>query len=192
MIILLTCPRFDAENHWPYVGSTLEQIDREALPGVRRTVLVDRCKRLQPDPDEEPIDWMPTPLEAAAARGWYVDYFDEPHFRGNKWAYWRALEIGAAAGEDLIIFEDDLALCRNAVRRMWTFPVPGDLAMVTFFSPRVLQAPNAIPGLWRPPRFTYFTQAIKFSASTLGQLIECLFYKTVAVRSCARFSQAAR
>jgi hypothetical protein len=173
LIIVLTCPRSESEKPWPYVGATLSQIDRENIPGLRKSIVVDRCRRSQPaDPDDVEPNWMPPELESAASRGWYVDYYDEPHLRGNKWGYWHALELGAKSGEDLLLFEDDLLFCRNAVRRMSTFPVPGDLALVSFFSPRVLQTASAIPGLWRPPRFTYFTQAIKFSASTLQALVE--------------------
>jgi hypothetical protein len=161
-LIVLTCPRQSAPEAWPYIGNTLAQIDAEDVAGVRKSIVVDRG-----DVDLVGEGWACK----APGLGWAIEPFTDDHLVGNKWAYWRCLELAAAAGGDLILLEDDLSFCRNAVRRMMLFPVPSDLGLVSFFSPRILETASAIPGLWRPPRFTYFTQAIKFSESCLLRLV---------------------
>ena len=99
--------------------------------------------------------------------GWEIIQLERPanEIKGNKRAYWKLLEHAVRRGGDVVALEDDLVFCRNSVRRMISFPVPGDLAWVQFFSPHVLRHNDCWPGLWRPPAHSaLFLQAAKFSS----------------------------
>jgi hypothetical protein len=142
------------------VKKTIAQIDREALPGVTKTLIVDG----------EPVD-----PSVFGGLGWFVDFFESPpgRLRGNKLPYWYVLNQARKMGGNAVVLEDDLELCKNAVRRMVTFPVPDDLDWVQFFSPHILQTPTMVPGLWRPPPdMQSFAQAIKFRPETLRALVD--------------------
>jgi hypothetical protein len=161
-IYVLTCPRPPEEeggSEWPYVLETCKAIEREDLPAPH-FLFVDG-------------DAMPADLNVDF---WRLVNWERPHMalRGNKLPYWAVLEH-ALEGlyDDVIVLEDDLKFCANAVRRMLTFPVPADVAFVQFFAPHINLASNVHPGLWRPPLTSQqFTQAIKYPARTLRQLLE--------------------
>jgi hypothetical protein len=145
-IFILTSARA-TERPFEYLADTVRGIDAEELHAPR-TIVCDG------------------PYTGPTFGGWTVEEFIKPagSIKGNKLAYWRLLELGAASGLDVVALEDDLRFCTNAVRRMATFPVPADLTWVQFFSPMVIRNADTWPGLWRPPPFSHlFLQAVKFS-----------------------------
>lgn len=155
-IFVLTCAKRAAADPWSYLRATLEQIDAEELDAPRAIV----CDGAYGGP---------------RPAGWRVVEFERPAgaLKGNKLAYWHLLEEGLATGGDILALEDDLELCKNAIRRMCTFPIPADLAWVQFFSPHLFQVAETIPGLWRPPQSSHlFLQAAKFPRRTLQALID--------------------
>lgn len=151
-LAVLTCARGD--DPWASITRTLEQLDRENLPDVAKYIVCDGT------------------YEGPQPPGWRVVHFHRPPgaLHGNKLAFWHLLEQ-ALPGEDLVALEDDIELCKNAARRMVTFPVPVDLAWVQFCSPHLLEA-KAQVGLWRPPRCSSaFLQAAKFRGAALDAII---------------------
>jgi hypothetical protein len=87
----------------------------------------------------------------------------------NKWTAWEAFRLAVEAKEDLVFFEDDLELCVNAASYIEDFPVPEDLAFVTFYSPWV---EKAFPiGIVRVHAHSYvMAQALKFPLRTAEEL----------------------
>jgi hypothetical protein len=163
-IFVLTCPRPvdpDAaeDKPWPYVGATLDAIDREAVPVAAQVLFVDG---LETPPDVKP--------------DWEIVHWKRPHMalRGNKLPYFALLKHAFELGhDDVLVLEDDLIFSENAVRRMVTLPVPSDCAFLQFFSPHLLPAAHMIPGIWRPPLGSVkFCQAIKFTRPTLARLLD--------------------
>lgn len=166
-IYVLTCARpvDDGENPWPYVYDTCAGIAGEGLD-VPHVLFVDGARppgELQGQANEE------GPL-------WQVFEWERPHMalKGNKLPYFAVLEHAFDSGfEDVVIFEDDVRFCANAVRRMVTFPIPRDVALVQFFAPHVNIAPYVFPGLWRAPSTSFqFCQAVKYKRATLAKLVE--------------------
>lgn len=170
-IYVLTCPRpveVEGANPWPYVEETLRQIVAEDVSSPH--VLFVDGKR--PDfvlPGDEQDGEEP-------ALRWMVAEWERPHMslRGNKLPYWALLRHALEAGfEEIVVFEDDLQFCANAVRRMVTFPVPRDLALVQFFAPNINIAAHMHPGLWRVPQTSYeFMQAVKLPRRTIHALVD--------------------
>jgi hypothetical protein len=163
-IFVLTCPRpvdpNSAEDKpWPYVGATLDAIDREGVPVAAQVLFIDGAET----PPEVKPDWE-------------IVHWSRPHMalRGNKLPYFALLENAFERGhDDVLVLEDDLKFSDNAVRRMVTLPVPSDLSFLQFFSPHLLPAPHMIPGIWRPPTGSVkFCQAIKFTRPTLARLLD--------------------
>lgn len=70
---------------------------------------------------------------------------------------------------DVLFLEDDLAFCKNAVRKMIELEVPEDVGVVSFFDYRN-QWPR--PGLWRDPpdQELHGSQAFKFPARMVPRL----------------------
>lgn len=147
MIVVLTCARSPS-----YADATLQQI--ETCVRGRKTLLVDG------------VDLLPPP-------GWEVVYHPRPvEPPQNKWTAWEAFRIADRANEDLCFFEDDLEFSKNAPSFIEDFPVPDDLAFVTFFSPWI--DPTWPIGLWRHHAHSYtMAQALKFSRQTVRALVAC-------------------
>jgi hypothetical protein len=147
------------DKPWPYVGATLDAIDRESVPVAAQVLFVDG-----PDappevkPDWEIVKWQRPPRS----------------LRGNKLPYWALLRNAFERGhDDVLVFEDDLIFSENAVRRMVTLPIPSDCSFLQFFSPHLLPAAHMLPGIWRPPLGSVkFCQAIKFTRATLARLLD--------------------
>jgi hypothetical protein len=165
-LIVLTCPRDDDEP-FAYLAALSRQLEAE---DVTFEVLVDISDvELERRAALSPRNLLP------ATTG--LRHFERAPtvagaLKGNKLAYWGAVELGHHFGGDVVILEDDIALCGNAARRMLTFPVPPDLALVQFFSPDFLPAARSFPGLWRPPAADFtFTQAVKFPRRTIEKLV---------------------
>jgi len=150
MIVVLTSKRPEGAPF--YLGETLRQID-ECAAG-KRVVLTDG-----PLPDGfEPPD------------GWGVVRSDRPTRKPqNKWVAWSAFDVAAEAGEDLCFFEDDLEFSVGAPAFIERFEVPGDVDVITFFSPWMTkEMPN---GLWRINFHAYImAQAMKFPLRTVREL----------------------
>jgi hypothetical protein len=146
MIVVTTCDRSE------YLQQTLDAIDLSATG--RKVLVADRC-------------------EPPARAGWEVSHVPpRPSFarpRENKWCLWHAFDLAAAAGEDLLFFQDDLALCRNAVRYVQRLAVPDDVALVSLFAPF---GDSTMPhGLWRSKCHVYmYCQAVKFPLRTVREL----------------------
>lgn len=160
-LVVLTCPRDDDEP-FGYLNGTLAQIERERAFGadvVAPTVVCDNTS---------------SPAAPTVPPGWGLHFFSRPPgtIHGNKWAYWEAFRVAAAADVDAVILEDDVAFCPRAVARMSLFPIPSDLGFVQFFAPASLQVAKMYPGLWRTPAPALCTQAIKFTRATLKRLVE--------------------
>jgi hypothetical protein len=163
-LFVMTCPRPVDPNTaddkpWPYVGATLDAIDREAVPVAAQVLFIDGTE---------------TPPEVKPE--WEIVHWQRRHMalRGNKLPYFALLENAFARGHDqVLVFEDDLVFSENAVRRMVTLPVPTDCAFLQFFSPHLLPAAFMQPGIWRPPLGSVkFCQAIKYTRPTLARLID--------------------
>lgn len=147
MIVVLTCAREPS-----YADATLQQID-ECTRG-QRVLLVDG-------------------IEHASREGWRVVCRPRPVVPPqNKWTAWEAFVLAAEADEDLCFFEDDLEFAKNAPSFIEDFPVPDDLAFVTFYSPWV---DNTWPiGLWRHHAHSYtMAQSLKFPRRTVQTLVAC-------------------
>lgn len=114
MIAVLTCRR--PVDH---LAETLRGIDASATD-PNRVVVMDGT---EPPP-------VPT--------GWRVVLAPKPDWEWhihNRFPFWACLEQAAAAGEDLLFFEDDVTFCVNAVRYAERFVVPDSLAMVSLYVP---------------------------------------------------------
>lgn len=135
-IAVLTC---DRPNGF-YVIETLRQIDKEGGAGLDR--------RLYVDGSVEFLERLEHRLRDGGTKGWSIVHLGEN--LGSTEAMRRLVVASAALGGDLLFFEDDLLLCRNAVKRMIAQRVPDDVGIVTFFDMKEV-APGAAPGLYRRP-----------------------------------------
>lgn len=160
-LYVLTCRR-ETDDPWEYMLRTLEQVDAEELD-VPKLIFCDGVYDA-PEPS------------ASRDHGWDLVEWERPAgaLRGNKLPYSALLGHALRAGhDDVLVLEDDLTCCRNALRRMVTFPTPSDLAWVQFFAPIAMPARQMLPGLWRPPLGTSLhAQAIKFPRRTLERLAD--------------------
>ena len=159
-VVVLTCARPEEGEPFRFLARSLAQMEFERAGGAafRPIVVCDNTRS----------DARPT-LPA----GWELVSYTKPDgsLPGNKLPYWEALRVALDAGGDGgIVFEDDVDLCGNALRRMCTFPIPSDLAFVMFYAPAVFQAAKVFPGLWRTPTAVIGTQAIKFTRDVLQRL----------------------
>jgi len=122
------------------VIETLRQIDKEGGAGLDR--------RLYVDGSVEFLERLEHRLRDGGTKGWSIVHLGEN--LGSTEAMRRLVVASAALGGDLLFFEDDLLLCRNAVKRMIAQRVPEDVGIVTFFDMKEV-APGAAPGLYRRP-----------------------------------------
>jgi len=118
---------------------------------------------------------LETWLETIKHRGWTVVHLGEK--LGGLESMRRLLRMESVHGKDLLFFEDDLELCKNAVQRMAELEVPSDTWLVSFFDAKELSqdSPMGIHrrlahGLQTPG--LRGTQAIKFKASAVRCLAE--------------------
>ncbi|MEN9306481.1 MAG: hypothetical protein RL173_413 [Fibrobacterota bacterium] len=160
-IAVLTC---DRPNGF-YVIETLRQIDKEGGAGLDR--------RLYVDGSVEFLERLEHRLRDGGTKGWSIVHLGEN--LGSTEAMRRLVVASAALGGDLLFFEDDLLLCRNAVKRMIAQRVPDDVGIVTFFDMKEV-APGAAPGLYRRPADGHHgsgfwgAQCLKFCPDTLNHL----------------------
>ncbi len=145
MIVVLTHPRPDGVS---YLQETLASIDASATS--RRWVVTDTTSH-RPE--------IPEP--------WRLHAFDRPVTQRpeNRWALWRAFRLAVEKNEDLVVFEDDVTVCKNGAAYAEKFLVPPDVAWVSLYDPWL--APGAPSGLWRARAQGFmYAQAIKFPLST--------------------------
>lgn len=64
-------------------------------------------------------------------KGWTI--VESKEAQGSRKAFWEVLQTVYPQNADLVAFEDDVLLSRNAVTAMIDFKVPLDLAFVSFF-----------------------------------------------------------
>lgn len=145
MIVVLTDPR--RPEHLP---ATLASLDGSGADR-NRIVVVDG----EDLPRGLPVGWKT--VRAPKPRG------VSP--RENRWSTWRAFELAAEAGEDLLFFEDDVLGSPNAVRYAELLKVPTDCAWVMLYAPwGDASFPYGI-GRFHADRFS-FCQALKIPLQT--------------------------
>lgn len=133
-IAVLTCPA----RQGSYVAQTIRQIVSE---GGR-----DLVRRLYVDGSESDVVTLARSLEPELRTGWSLERLGEG--LGSTEAMRRVLVRSAESGGDLLFFEDDLLLARNAVARMAAQSVPADAGIVTFFDMKEVP-PGSVRGLYR-------------------------------------------
>jgi hypothetical protein len=83
----------------------------------------------------------------------------------NRWAMWRSFLLAYELGDDLIVCEDDIALCRNGAAHAEALSVPDDVAWVSLYDPHFRS--SAPRGLHRmAARQFSFAQMLKFPLRT--------------------------
>jgi len=148
VIAVLTDPRRPQ-----HLAATLAGIDSSAASRAR-VVVVDGAAA----PDLPP--------------GWRAELAPKPprtRPAENKWATWRAFELAAAAGEDLLFFEDDVAGCPGAAAYAEEVRVPTDCALLMLYAP---WGDGAFPPrIWRYHASQFsFCQALKIPLPTCQKL----------------------
>lgn len=114
-LVVMTSPRAGTS----YLAETLEALDLEGSKAARdnglRAVVVS----------DGPLANCSWDFESCAGPS------------GTKKALWRIFQMGRDAGARcLIIIEDDVKPCKNAVFRILAQPLPGDLAFLSYFDLR--------------------------------------------------------
>jgi hypothetical protein len=161
-LFVLTSPR-KMEDRWKYVRAVVAQAVREKL---------DTFKWLLVDGSAEDAIELQT-----VAPGWNVFQFQRPDgmwLGGNKWPYWRLLQLAEEETEDLdeaLVLEDDLTFPINALTRMITLRNPRDVDVMQFFSGFLFKDKETYPGLWRTPAPVQGCQALKYSVDALRRLV---------------------
>jgi hypothetical protein len=158
LICVLTHPRPGAS----YLTATLAAIDASAT-GARAVVT-------------DTVDPLTVP------RGWELVRFERPKTERpeNRWALWRCFLLAYERGEDLIVCEDDITLCRNGAVHAELLAVPSDVAWISLYDPHFRA--SAPRGLHRmPARLFSFAQMIKFPLRTcaLMRAIGCELFERI-------------
>lgn len=148
MIAVMTSPR---EGGVSYLDAVLADVDSSAT-SANRVVVSDT------------LSYRP-----AVHAGWRLVNFERPvPGRENRFALWRCLGLAAEAGEDLVVLEDDIRLCRNAAWYMERFDLPKGVDMMSFYAPFGANVPD---GVWRARMHIFmFGQALKFPATKAREL----------------------
>jgi len=161
-IAVLTCQRPGF-----YVGETISQIVREGGASLPRRIFIDGS--------EEFKKALAYRIRPYGGDDWELIRLGEG--LGSSEAMRRLVVQSAEEKRDLLFFEDDLLLCRNAVKRMITQHVPDDVGIITFFDMKEIK-PDAAPGLYRRPangtdgRGFWGAQCLKFPSESLVWLAE--------------------
>lgn len=161
-LFVLTSPR-QTKDRWQYVRAVVAQAEREQLD-AKKWLLVDGSV-------EDAVELQ------TVAPGWNIFRFDRPAgmwLGGNKWPYWRLLELAEEETNDLdeaLILEDDLTFAINSLTRMVTLRNPRDVDVMQFFSGFLFTQKETFPGLWRTPAPVQGCQALKYSVNALRRLV---------------------
>jgi hypothetical protein len=84
------------------------------------------------------------PLEGRERFGnWNVTFTE--NIVGSRRSFWNTIQLANNLGVELLGFEDDIAVCKNAVTKMLALEVPSELAWVSFFDNMVEEAQG--PGI---------------------------------------------
>jgi len=108
------------------------------------------------------------------ASGWVV--VSCPTRQGQKKTYWRALAMGVqqTRGERdgrILILEDDVELCRNALSYIERTPIPNGLDFITWFDGHII-LPGGTPGIYPVPAEKFFClQGVTWRTSTAEVLL---------------------
>lgn len=111
---------------------------------------------------------------AARASGWTT--LASPRRQGQRRTYWRALALGvqqtrAAADDRILILEDDVELCRNALGYMQRAPIPAGLDFITWFDGHMIRE-GSTPGVYPVPAEKFFClQGVTWRRSTAEMLL---------------------
>ena len=149
VLLITTCGGRDSQ----YLRRLLGQIDSSGWQGPRIIV----------------SDGRPSVLS-----GWRVSA--SPQNEGQKRTYWRALAIGfeearRRKSNRILILEDDVALCRNALRYMERARLPSVLDFVTWFDGHAIP-PRSRYGIYPVLGRSFFClQAVTWSPSTAERLL---------------------
>jgi hypothetical protein len=131
-IAVLTCAARGA-----YLEQTIASLERAGAGELDRVIYVD-------GPAE--------PLEGRFP-GWFVASVSDEPGRGARLAMVEIMRRASAAGVELLLyFEDDVVLCRNAIRAMIEIGVPEPLGFVSYCDLRGGGPPlelHALPGQFR-------------------------------------------
>jgi hypothetical protein len=136
LIVVLTCER--PKSGW-FLENTVRAIDREGGRDLARMIVVDG--------DQTTYEKISARLVASGAgAGWQMVPLGQR--TGSTLAMNHALVRAAQEARDVLFFEDDVYLCRNAVRRMRQVTVPDRCGCLTFFDMK--EVPRDSPaGLYR-------------------------------------------
>ncbi len=162
-LFVLTSPR-KMDDRWHYVREIVHQAQVEKLDNPKWMVV-----------DGTPEDLVEL---QALAPAWNICRHDRPigqWLGGNKWPYWRLLELAKEETRDLdeaLLLEDDLTFPINALTRMVTLRNPRDVDVMQFFSGFLFKERQTFPGLWRTPAPVQGCQALKYSAAALARLVD--------------------
>ncbi len=152
LVALLTAPR-PAEAHLDYFRRTIVRIDETGgrrLGASRKIVVGDGW---QPE--------MPPGWEFCSCAG-----------GDSVAAFHRILELAKDADTDLLFFEDDIALCDNAVTAAERLIVPPDLAFVTLFDADHRGLEVGLHARRFPGAFFRCSQALKIPLRTVHFLLQ--------------------
>jgi hypothetical protein len=136
-----------------YLGRLLGQIDRSGWSG-RRIVISD-------GPSSLITTW---PTDASRAR------------EGQKKTYWRALAVGVEEArrrrvDRILVLEDDVELCRNALVYMERARLPPVLDFVTWFDGHIVP-PRSAQGIYPVPADRFFClQGVTWQVKTAETLL---------------------
>ncbi len=137
LIVVLTCDRPAA----CYLPTTIAQIDREGGRLLQRRIYVDG--------PGEALERIQGKLAGGELAGWEQKSLGAQY--GSTEAMRRVLADAAGEGLDVLFFEDDLLLCKNAVARMAAQQVPPQASLVTFFDMKEVAAGASFGMYFRPP-----------------------------------------
>jgi hypothetical protein len=96
--------------------------------------------------------------------------------QGQRRTYWRALALGVEQtrgerDERILILEDDVELCRNALSCIERASIPNGLDFITWFDGHIIQS-GATPGIYPVPAEKFFClQGITWRRSTAEILL---------------------
>jgi hypothetical protein len=95
--------------------------------------------------------------------------------QGQRRTYWRALALGVeqtrGRDERILILEDDVELCRNALPYIERAPIPPGLDFITWFDGHVMD-PGASAGIYPVPAEKFFClQGVTWRTTTAQTLL---------------------
>jgi hypothetical protein len=139
-----------------YLRALIAQVEREIADGWKGRPLI--------------VSDGPPPFDS----GWRTDASAAPG--GQKHTYWRALASGVehachAGTQQFLILEDDVELCRNALRYIAGVTVPAEFAFLSWFDGHAVPA-GTEPGIHAAPAGRFIClQAVTWTLATAATLL---------------------